>query len=176
MISKLLPRRVVDAVIDDLAMAIVILNRRGLLYANAAARALTIRLKTEHTTDLAVLLRDHVESVASHLQATGRSTTLITAGNGEPFYIHLRQFLVKGHAPMVVACVRHLAPEREAVASGYGLSTREAQVVDLVLRGYGNRDVATALGITPATAKKHLTSIFDKVGVDSRSQLISRLA
>jgi DNA-binding NarL/FixJ family response regulator len=48
--------------------------------------------------------------------------------------------------------------------------------VDLVLRGYGNRDIATALDIAPTTAKKHLSRIFNKVGVDSRAQLISRLA
>jgi len=69
-----------------------------------------------------------------------------------------------------------LAPEREAVKRSYCLSDREAQVVDLVLRGYGNRDIAAALGIAPATAKKHMSSIFNKVGVDSRAQLISRLA
>ena len=34
---------------------------------------------------------------------------------------------------------------------------------------------AQALGITLTTAKKHLGRIFDKVGVDSRSQLMARL-
>ena len=76
----------------------------------------------------------------------------------------------------LVACIRELAPERDAVKRCYGLSDREAQVVDLVLRGYGNRDIAQALDIAPTTAKKHLSRIFNKVGVDSRAQLISRLA
>jgi ATP/maltotriose-dependent transcriptional regulator MalT len=66
--------------------------------------------------------------------------------------------------------------EREAFRQRYGLSEREGQVLELVLRGYSNRDVATTLRIAPATAKKHLTRIFDKLGVDSRAQLISRLA
>ena len=35
---------------------------------------------------------------------------------------------------------------------------------------------ATTLGITPATTKKHLSRIFEKVGVDSRAQLASKLA
>jgi len=49
-------------------------------------------------------------------------------------------------------------------------------VAELVLRGYGNSFIASTLGITPATTKRHLTRIFDKIGVDSRTQLVSRLA
>jgi two-component system, NarL family, response regulator LiaR len=50
------------------------------------------------------------------------------------------------------------------------------QIIELVLHGYRNRDIAATLGITPATTKKHLSRVFDKVGVDSRAQLASRLA
>ena len=49
-------------------------------------------------------------------------------------------------------------------------------MVELVLLGYRNRDIAATLGTSPTTIKKHLTHIFDKVGVDTRTQLISRLA
>jgi len=45
-----------------------------------------------------------------------------------------------------------------------------------VLRGYRNPDIAAALGIASSTTKRHLTRIFDKIGVDSRTQLIGRLA
>ena len=34
----------------------------------------------------------------------------------------------------------------------------------------------TTLGASPATIKKHLTHVFDKVGVDTRTQLIARIA
>jgi DNA-binding NarL/FixJ family response regulator len=42
--------------------------------------------------------------------------------------------------------------------------------------GYRNRDIATTLGSAATTIKKHLTHVFDKVGVDTRSQLIARMA
>jgi len=42
--------------------------------------------------------------------------------------------------------------------------------------GDRNRDIAGALGTAPATIKKHLTHVFDKVGVDTRTQLVSRIA
>jgi DNA-binding NarL/FixJ family response regulator len=48
--------------------------------------------------------------------------------------------------------------------------------VELVLLGYRNRDIAGTLGTSPTTIKKHLTHIFDKVGVDNRTQLMARIA
>lgn len=176
MISDVLSGALLDAVIEELSLAVVILDGRRVLYENAAARALSARLLKDHATHLTVLLRDHIDAVHAHLETSGRAVSLVTAGNGEPFYFHVRGLQVDGAGSIVVACIRELSPEREAVKRYYGLSDREAQVVELVLRGYGNRDVAAALGIAPNTAKKHLSSIFNKVGVDTRSQLISRLA
>lgn len=167
---------VLDEVIHELALPIVLFNHRKVLYWNQSARELANRLEREHASDLAVLLRDHLDASSSHLQLTDRAVSLLTPGNGELFYIHLRRVLLEASESIIVACVRQLAPEREAMKKHYALSDREAQVVDLVLKGYGNRDIAGSLKITEATAKKHVSSIFDKVGVDSRSQLISKLA
>jgi ATP/maltotriose-dependent transcriptional regulator MalT len=175
MISDVLPRALLDSFIDELALAIIVFDGRRILYENSSAHALSARLEREHRTDLAVLLRDNADATAGHLRATGRAVSLVTAGNGEPFYIHLRELVVEEVGRPLVACIRELAPEREAVRRSYGLSKREAQVVELVVRGYGNRDIAQALGIAATTAKKHISSIFNKVGVDSRAQLISRL-
>lgn len=57
----------------------------------------------------------------------------------------------------------------------YGLSKRETQVVELVCRGFSNGDVASSLHVSVATIKSHLLHIFDKVGVTSRTALVSRL-
>jgi DNA-binding NarL/FixJ family response regulator len=176
MIGHVLPRALLDAVIDDLALSIIVLDDRRILYRNTSARMLAEKLQREHRTDLLVLLRDQAEAAAADLRSAGRAVSLVTSANGEPFYIHLRELVVDGVGRTIVACIRELAPDRDAVKRCYRLSDREAQVVDLVLRGYGNRDIAHALGIAPTTAKKHLSSIFNKVGVDSRAQLISRLA
>ena len=54
----------------------------------------------------------------------------------------------------------------------YRLSVREGQIVELVVRGQGNREIAQAFGLEVATVKKHLSRIFDKVGVDSRARSV----
>jgi DNA-binding CsgD family transcriptional regulator len=60
-------------------------------------------------------------------------------------------------------------PEREAKAS---FTEREREIVDLLMQGMSNRQIANALGITEGTVKKHLNHIFRKLGVHSRALLI----
>ncbi len=55
------------------------------------------------------------------------------------------------------------------------LSRREREVADLVSAGKKNKEIAGALGITERTVKAHLTSIFGKLQVRDRTQLIARL-
>ncbi len=57
-------------------------------------------------------------------------------------------------------------------ADRLGLSAREAEVVEQVCLGYGNSEVASKLGIAENTVKRHLYNAFNKLGVDTRTQLI----
>jgi RNA polymerase sigma factor (sigma-70 family) len=61
------------------------------------------------------------------------------------------------------------APAREAQAS---FTDREREIVDLLMQGMSNRQIANALGITEGTVKKHLNHVFRKLGVHSRALLI----
>src|ERR1017187_2519963 len=48
------------------------------------------------------------------------------------------------------------------------LTPRALQVVDLVERGYKNKDIGVALGISTGTVKIHLKHIFEKTGIRGR--------
>jgi len=50
-----------------------------------------------------------------------------------------------------------------------GLTDREAEVVLWVAQGKSNLDVATILGMSEKTVKKHLGNVFEKLGVESRT-------
>ena len=56
------------------------------------------------------------------------------------------------------------------------LTPRERELVELVRQGLRNRDIAQRLGVTEGTVKVYLHSIFDKVGVGSRTELAIRAA
>lgn len=53
------------------------------------------------------------------------------------------------------------------------LSDREKEVVNLIGKGFRNKEIATKLNISEPTVKTHLNRIFQKLNVKSRSELIS---
>jgi DNA-binding NarL/FixJ family response regulator len=52
------------------------------------------------------------------------------------------------------------------------LSNREMEVVRCVAMGLRNKEVADKLGVSEATIKNHLTSVYSKLGVSDRLELI----
>lgn len=52
------------------------------------------------------------------------------------------------------------------------LTEREHEVLQYLIEGYSNHDIAKRLFITTATVKAHLTAIYTKLKVNSRSQAI----
>jgi NarL family two-component system response regulator LiaR len=52
------------------------------------------------------------------------------------------------------------------------LSERESKVLELVALGMGNREIGEKLFVSQRTVKAHLTSIFNKLNVASRSEAI----
>ncbi|HYV74378.1 MAG TPA: response regulator transcription factor [Candidatus Binatia bacterium] len=53
----------------------------------------------------------------------------------------------------------------------YGLTARELEVVNLITEGCTNKDIAKTFGISEETVKRHLTNIFNKLGVGNRLEL-----
>lgn len=53
------------------------------------------------------------------------------------------------------------------------LSPRQAQVHDLLLQGFGNREIVDALGISMPTAKQYKAEVMHKLGVRSLAELLA---
>lgn len=52
----------------------------------------------------------------------------------------------------------------------FGLTPRESEVLVLLTAGLSNKHIALRLGISEATVKAHLTSVFSAIGVADRTQ------
>jgi DNA-binding NarL/FixJ family response regulator len=52
------------------------------------------------------------------------------------------------------------------------LSAREREVLDLIVRGKSNREIATDLGITESTVKCHVSVILMRLNVSDRTQAV----
>lgn len=55
----------------------------------------------------------------------------------------------------------------------YFLSRREIEVLAEILEGRTNSDISETLTVSLSTVKKHVYNIFNKIGVNSRSQLLN---
>ena len=62
-------------------------------------------------------------------------------------------------------------PELERLAP---LSPREREILGLVAEGLGNKIVASRLGISEHTVKTHISSIFVKLGADTRAEAVAK--
>jgi DNA-binding CsgD family transcriptional regulator len=71
----------------------------------------------------------------------------------------------------------HAVPRRSADSSGdgvgHGLSKREIEVLSLVCEGRTNRQIADELYLSVRTVDRHVSRIFEKLGVSSRAAAVS---
>jgi DNA-binding NarL/FixJ family response regulator len=74
----------------------------------------------------------------------------------------------------LIQALRRMGPDHHAPPStrDFGLTSREMQVIALIVAGYTNKDLARKLRISEHTAKHHLTNVFDKLGVSTRLELV----
>jgi len=125
--------------------------------------------------------------------------TIILAGNisddevVEAMRLGAKGVVLKEMAPMLlVQCIRKVAAggvwlEKEAIGRALGkllqggdgararniLTPREIEIVKMVAEGYGNREVAERLFISEGTVKTHLHTIYEKLGLKGRVQLVA---
>jgi len=80
----------------------------------------------------------------------------------------------RGRVAVIISAARD--PEVAGlIAQAYGLSARERDVTRLVLHGRSTHEIAAGLHVSPYTVQDHLKSIFEKVGVRSRRELVAQL-
>ena len=61
----------------------------------------------------------------------------------------------------------------QALSKRYGLTTRETEVMGLLMKGRNEPFISEALFISPSTTHSHVSHIYAKIGVHSRQELLS---
>ena len=92
--------------------------------------------------------------------------------DAEPEAIHdALRAAARGEAPLAPkAAAELLAARSERSAGGVELTARERDVLQLVIAGDANKQIARKLGISEKTVKGHLTNLFQRIGVQDRTQ------
>ena len=75
-----------------------------------------------------------------------------------------------------LAMLAEFYPPRQVPAGGTfpALTVREREVLDFIAQGLDNAQIAARLDLSEKTVRNNITHIFDKLGVENRSQAIVR--
>ena len=97
-----------------------------------------------------------------------------TKEDPEPFrgFLELADVLLDVELDGIRCILLKTKPVREPAAT---LSPRELEIVRMVAKGLPNKTIASVLQISAWTVSSHLRRVFGKLGVTSRTEMISRL-
>jgi DNA-binding NarL/FixJ family response regulator len=123
-----------------------------------------IRREFPHARIIILTTFDGDEDIYRSLQAGAQGYLL-----KDMFFEELEDAIRKVHAgarriPTVVA--ERLAERM----SGSDLTARELEVLEQIVKGRSNKEIASALKISEATVKSHINNILSKLGVSDRTQ------
>jgi DNA-binding CsgD family transcriptional regulator len=116
----------------------------------------------------------HLARVARQAYATGRPARIqLCSSGGRWLTLHAEPY---GDALVsVVVEPTRAADVARLVVEAYGLSAREQEIVRLLAHGHTNGEISRLLGLSRHTVGDHVKSVFGKLAVRSRTELVARL-
>ncbi|RVW08371.1 LuxR family transcriptional regulator [Prescottella agglutinans] len=142
--------------------------------ATASALAYLDRISDESETRMVPAL-----FAAERLRNSGAAAAVTRARtlDGEWVVIRAGKLDGRGTAGRVAVTLEPAGPGEivSLLAAIHGLTAREAEVLDHILAGMTRVEVAHRLFVSPYTVQDHLKSIYAKIGVNSRQELVAQL-
>jgi two-component system NarL family response regulator len=123
-----------------------------------------IRMETPQARFIVLTTYDGDEDIFRALQAGARAYLLKGMTTDDLVSTIRAVHAGRSHIPPVIA--QRLA-ERVGTEE---LTPREFDVLEQIVRGCSNKEIATALDISEATVKSHINSLLGKLGVTDRTQ------
>ena len=108
----------------------------------------------------------------------GPAATRLRAASGRWLALNAsRLHGLDGSAGLTAVTVEPARPEQVApiIMRAYSLTTREQQITRCVSRGLSNQEIAAELFLSAHTVRDYLKTVYEKVGVASRGELVAKL-
>lgn len=119
---------------------------------------------------------DDEELVFPALEA-GADGYLLKQARPEELHLGLLDAL-RGGVPMTSGIARRVAEffRRRArpIPEGRRLSQRETEILELLARGFGNKEIADRLALSVETIRSYLKNVYEKMHVHSRAEAVAK--
>ena len=138
------------------------------------------RLLESRITSPNLVLTDDVESVRAVLGSNVRAWGVLSPYATEDELAAAVRAVGEGlwvGAPSLVGGLMRLPRSGESLGEESliePLTAREKEVLQLMAQGLANKQIALSLGISEHTVKFHLSSLYAKLGVSSRTEAVRR--
>lgn len=166
-------RRAPEEPAEAVGPAVIMVDRDGRVQAvTPAAQSWAAALDEAHGVGVALRA---VTTAA--VRGAANASVRLRDGSGRWVVLRASPLVGAGAVDQVAVTVEPATPAdvTRLLLSAYGLSPREQDVSIEVLAGLSTSDIAEHLFISANTVQDHLKSIFAKVGVRSRRELVARL-
>ena len=137
----------------------------------ASPKTLVIVLSTSDRPEdvVAAFTRGASGYLIKGLSGERLASTLVAAHEGEPA-------LSRSLVPHLVDEIRRGSVRRLVLPGGpVMLTARESEGGELLLEGYSTADMASRLGVSPVTVRRHIGLLLQKLGADSREDAVRTL-
>ena len=135
----------------------------------------TRRLRDAHAdVDVVILTAfDDPRSATEAVEAGARGYVLKTAGGDE--ILETVRMVARGHVVFGAHVWESLAGnEQPSGDKEVQLSPRASQVLRLLSRGLGNREIGEELGVSVETVKTHIERLYKRLGVNGRTDAVAK--
>ena len=120
-----------------------------------------------------ILTSFHEQDLVERALMAGATSYLLKNISAEELAAAIRSAHA-GHATLAPEATEALIQATRARPGlGFDLTTREREVLALLVTGLSNQKISNELSITKATVKYHLTNIFTKLGAENRVEAVT---
>lgn len=179
-------KRIFESYSNQSPVGLVIFDQFiSVYYTNPAAREICAELLRKRTAENPPeqFLRNFLPGQNKTWQSGFRKTVLspsLRLFSVHVFPVFHNELTIKNKELYVASLIpESLAPDHnflEINTCKYNLTPRELEVLDLVLKGYSNQNIADALFVSLHTVKTHLQNIFKKMKVTNRTGLCYKMS
>jgi len=127
-----------------------------------------------------LFLTDDIESLRGMLGSSSRAWGVLSSDVTEDELLAAVRAVGEGlwvGAPSLVGDLIRMSGHRESSSDDSPiepLTAREMEVIQLMAQGLANKQIALVLGISEHTVKFHLSSLYAKLGISSRTEAVKR--